>query len=195
MAKDIFEKLLIRRIKNNEDKTEVELCINTETELYNCFSIMNAKNVLGNTRGNTRAKINEDIIDYLMDEIKNIPKNSSLIIAVKVFEEITLKIDFIEKMIKENINEKLLGINRRIKKTNRRALVLTIIGMVLIGITHIFRFFEDMYSLNEFVIVMSWVFMWKATELFFFDRAKKTREKIELLKIYHSEMVLEKCSE
>ena len=195
MAKDIFEKLLIRRIKNNESRTKVELCINSETELYNCFSIMNAKNVLGNTRGNTRAKINEDIIDYLMDEIKNIPKNSSLIIAVKVFEEITLKIDFIEKMIKENINEKLLGINRRIKKTNRRALVLTIIGMVLIGITHIFRFFEDMYSLNEFVIVMSWVFMWKATELFFFDRAKKTREKIELLKIYHSEMVLEKCSE
>ena len=188
MGNDIFKEHMIKRIKNTKDKTKIELCINNETELYNHFSITNTKNA----PEHTNAKINNEIINYLMEETKKIPRYNSLVIGIKTPDGSNFEIDFVKKLIKENIHEKLMIIDKKRRTINKKAFILTFIGMILIVAIHIFHFFESLYFLNEFIIVMSWVFMWKATELFFFKRAKRVREAIILMKIYFSEMILEK---
>jgi hypothetical protein len=190
MENGIFDKIIAKKLRRNVNKTKIKLCINNNAELYNHFTISNKenKNIVSNING----KINNEIIDYLIIEAENIPPKNSLIIAMETFEKTNETIEFIEKLIKENFKEKLYAINKRIRKINRNSLILILIGMILIGITQIFQIMERRYSLNEFVIVMSWVFMWKAVELIFFERTKLIKEKAILLKVFYSEIIIEK---
>jgi len=80
--------------------------------------------------------------------------------------------------------------NNKIKGINIKSFILIWIGMILISITQIFQFVERRYSLNELIIVMSWVFMWKAIDLIFFEKRELLKEKRNLLKIYFSEFLL-----
>jgi hypothetical protein len=189
MENGIFEKLLTKKLRHNLNKTKIKLCINNDTELYNHFTISSKENkhIVNNSSG----KINDEIIDYLIIETENIPPKNSLIITIEKYEKTNETIEFIEKLIKENINRKLYNINKRIRKINRNSFILILIGMILISITQIFQILERRYSLHEFVIVMSWVFMWKAVELIFFERVKLIKEKAILLKIFYSEITIE----
>ncbi|AEF85768.1 hypothetical protein TREPR_3686 [Treponema primitia ZAS-2] len=189
MENGIFEELMTKKLRHNVNKTKIKLCINNDMELYNHFtiSINEDKSISNNGNG----KINNEIIDYLIIETGNVPLKNSLIIAMETFKKINETIEFIEKLIKENIKEKLYIINKRIRNINRNSFILILIGMVLIGITQIFQIMERRYSLNEFVIVMSWVFMWKAVELIFFERVKLMKEKAILLKIFYSEIIID----
>jgi hypothetical protein len=190
MKNDVFEKLLAKKFRHNVNKTKIKLCLNNNTELYNHFTISIKENQ--NFENNLSGKINNNIIDYLIIETENISTNNSLIIAIEKFEKINETIEFIEKLIKENIKGKLYNIDKRIRKISRNSFILILIGMFLIGITQIFKIIERRYSFNEFVIVMSWVFMWKAVELIFFERIKLIKEKAILLKIFYSEVTIEK---
>ena len=64
-------------------------------------------------------------------------------------------------------------------------------GMIIIGLTQIIPFIEKRYSLNELLIVMSWVFMWTAIDLIFFKRIELLREKKKYIKMYFSEIIVE----
>jgi hypothetical protein len=183
----VFEKIAIKRIKSNPRKTLIDLCINNENELYNHFSKLN--NVII-SKSNT-IKISNEIIEYLMAETEKIDQKDSLKIRIKVLEKQNIDIELIEKLIKENIKEKLSNLNKKIKRTNRISFILIFIGMILVGITQMFQFFEKRYSFNEFIVVMGWVFMWKAIELLFFERFKLIKEKRILMKIYFSEIIME----
>jgi hypothetical protein len=180
MAIGIFEKYIKNGVKNNPNKTRVTLRINDLGDLYNRFSITN-----------NSGKINDEIINYLRMESENVPKPNSLIITIKANENLKGKIELIEDLIRENIKNKITKLTEQIRKANRNFFVLSLVGMVLIGITQIFQVAERRYSFNEFMIVMSWVFMWKAVEIFFFERIKLIKEKAILGKIYFSEIITE----
>ena len=167
-----------------ENIPTIELCINDEKDLYNKFTI------LGKDKPDaSNAKINNDIIDYLMAETEKAPVHSSLVIAIKLQKEIVVGIDNIEKLIKESVIERISLINKTLRRFRIFAIISALIGMFLIGTTQFTHIIERRYSLNEFVIVMSWVFMWKAVELMFFDKMKYGRDKGLLLKIYISKIV------
>jgi sRNA-binding carbon storage regulator CsrA len=181
-----FEKVAVKRIKSNPRKTLIDLCINSENELYNHFSKLD--NVIIAKADN--AKINNEIIEYLIMETEKIDQRDSLKIGVKAPEKQDVAVEQIERLIKENINEKLSSLNGKIRRTNSIAFILIFIGMALVGVTQIFQVFENRYSFNEFIIVMGWVFMWKAIELLIFDRFKLIKEKAILMKIYYSKIIL-----
>ena len=172
MKIDLIRKLYTKKIKNSKDKSYIELYINNEADLFNKYSIYKKDAIMNNN-----LKINSEIIDYLINETKIMPIKNVLGINVKIAEKINCDTGSINKLIKDNIYEKITIIDRKIKKININSFILAWIGMMLIGITHIFHFFEQGYPLNEFIIVMSWVFMWKAVDLMFFERAELMKEK------------------
>ena len=186
MKIEMIEKIYLKKMKNSKDKSIVELYINNESDLFNKYSIYTKDGIVNNN-----PKINNDIIDYLIDETKMIPIKNGLKIYFKIVNKINWDDDFINKMIKNNILEKIIIIDKRIKKININSLVFAWVGMLFIGITHVLQFIEKRYSLNEFVIVMSWVFMWKAVDLMFFERTELIKEKGILLKIFFSEIIIQ----
>ena len=188
METGIIEKIFVKKMKQGKNRTIVELYLNNEMDLFAKFSYVNDANYFNKNS----VKINNEIINYIITETENIPLRNNLAISIKYLYQVNYEVKFIEKIIKENINEKLSTINKEIKKLNLKSFVLAWIGMMLIGITQIFQIFERRYSINEFIIVMSWVFMWKAVDLIFFERVKLMKEKGTLLKIYCSEIFMER---
>jgi hypothetical protein len=182
-----LENIVIKKLKNDLNRNIIELCINNGNELYNHFSRLNNQNI----QKNNNSKINNEIIDYLIKETEKFNQGNGIKIILRILEKQNIDINFVEKIIKENIDDKLTILNKKIKRTNKISLILIIIGMILIGITQVFQFFEKRYSFNELIIVMSWVFMWKAIELIFFERFKLMKEKRILIKIYYSEIIME----
>ena len=186
MASGFFERLIIGKIKNSPYKSAIELCINDEKELFNRFSVLNNNSGAG--------KVNSDIIAYLVNEAENLPLKNSAVIHIKMPGSITLKTESVESLIKDNIREQLLKTNKKLRSKNRYSIVLACIGMLCIAFTQVFQFLARRYSFNEFVIVISWVFMWKAVELFFFERAVLMKEKRILMKLLYSEVVFHNSS-
>ena len=182
MRSGFVEKAIIRKIKSSTNKSVIELCINDEKELFNRFSV--EKNNFGSGR------INNDIIEYLFNEVENFPLKNSVEIHVRM--PVLFKREFIEKLIKDNIGEQILKINKKLFRKDRSSIVLAVFGMLLIAFTQVFQFLASRYSFKELIIVMSWVFMWKAVELFFFERVAILKEKRILLKLYYAHIVLEK---
>ena len=187
MKIEIVKKLYLKKMKNSKEENIVELFIDNEIDLFSKYSIRKKDSV-----GNTNSKINNDIIDYLVNEVKIIPIKNRLKIYLKVVTKIINDNDLISKMIKNNVIEKITIINKRINKININSLLFALLGMLFIGVTQVLQFIEKRYSLNEFVIVMSWVFMWKAVDLMFFERAELMKEKGILLKIFFSEINIQK---
>jgi hypothetical protein len=190
MEKSFFEKLVIKMPKYRGSKAKIKLYINDDKEIYNKFSILTDgnRNILENDNGKVN---NNNIIDYLKRETENIPGRNNLSIIIEMAEKVETKIEFVEKLIKETVKEEILINSKKIKRMNRNSFILTIIGMILIGITQILPIMEKRYSINEFIIVMSWVFMWKAVELIFFERIKLIAEIKILVKILYSEIKME----
>jgi hypothetical protein len=182
-----LEKMAIKKFKNTSNKTKVNLCINNIVEIYNPLSIITNNN----STENNNAKINDIIVEYIKNETENISKRNGLIISIKISRETNGEIKLIENIIKKYIQKELIKVNKRIRRTNKNAFIFTIIGVFLIAITQFYNIIEKGYAFNEFIIVMSWVFMWKAVEIIFFELVKLIKEKAILLKIYYSEIIKE----
>ena len=180
-------KLLKKNLKRSKNRSVIELCVNDETELYNRFS-------MPKDDFNNNAKISNDIMNYIETEANNIDLKNALVISIKLANGIRCDLNHMEKLIREYIDKKFLMLGRKIKKLNLHSFLLALTGMMLIGVTQIFRILENRFSLQEFIIVMSWVFMWKAVDLMFFERAELMKEKGILLKIYFSEINLESAA-
>jgi hypothetical protein len=169
---------------SNKNKSIVGLCINNEMDLYNNYSILAKTDNFSDN-----AKINQGIIEYIKNEIKKIPIKNTLIISLKLLDNINCRINIIEKLIKDNIFAEISIIKNKIKRINIISSLLVFIGMTLIGTTQLFHILEKRYAIKEFIIVMSWVFMWKAVDLIFFEKTNLMKEKRILMKIYNSEII------
>jgi hypothetical protein len=147
----------------------IKVCINNETQIYNQFTLIKGMN--------DKVKINDEIINFLYEEIENSPKNNKTVIEFYAEGGFINTIKSMEKLIKDRISTKINIINVRIKKQKRNAIVLALVGMFLIGSTQVSQNLNRHISLHEFIIVISWVFMWKAIEIFFFEKMKLIKEK------------------
>ena len=171
------------------NKSIIELYINDEKDLYNKFTVSGK-----NKPPALHTKINDEIIDLIIAETENTPNKNSLAITINLCCQMNSEINAIEKMIKENIARRIDSINWTFKKYNIFIVISAFIGMFLIGVTQFLEVTERRFPLKEFIVVMSWVFMWKAVELIFFDKMKLRRKKRILLKIYHSEIITDRKS-
>jgi hypothetical protein len=182
----IFEKFLKNKTKNNPKNVKIiTLCINKETQIFNRFTMFDEEIAEINALNITR--IDNDLIEYLMNEVENIPLRDNIRINIRVKKDMVNKVTAIEKLIKDDVKLKIDLLNKDIKKLQRNSFILALFGMVSIASTQFSQLFENTFAFRELVIVMGWVFMWNAIELFFLDRVKKNRNKIKLVKMYYSE--------
>ena len=168
-----------KHIQSNKSKSIIELCINSNDDFYNHFSTINNGNILNDPN----LKISDEVVNYLIEEVKSIPKKNSIIINFKLTNKVNCEIEVIKNILKNNISCRILSTNNLIKKINISSIFMIFIGILLIGIT---QFIHKTHSFNELIVVMSWVFMWKAIDFMFFEKSKLRRELFILKKIYFS---------
>ena len=163
------------------------LCINNEKELYNKFSFFSDEPIDSNIH---ELEINDEVINYLEKQLYHVPPFFPVKVELRLKQASEEKFNHIEKTIKLAIQEKLFDIEINLAKMRRNSVLLIIGGVIPLSITQIFSTLTTRYALSELFLVMTWVFMWKAVELIFFNRPDLTRRKSRLRRLLKAEFLM-----
>jgi hypothetical protein len=161
----------------------INLCISSLEELYEPYSgLFDKTNVSGNNMG----QINSNLIDYLIKQITGRPKKEGCKITIKTSNPLIKELDVIND-IKNTIDYRIISLDKKIRNSILGTIVLIPLGVLFCFGSHIFPEMISKYSLQELLVITSWVFICRAVELFFFDSLKYSFEKIKYKKLYIAE--------
>ena len=161
----------------------INLCINNLEELYEPYSgLFDKTNVFGSNTG----QFNSNLVDYLIKQITGRPKKEGCKITIKTSNPLIKEFDVIGG-IKNTINYRIGGLNKKIRNSILGTIILIPLGVLFCFGSHIFPEMISKYSLQELLVITSWVFICRAVELFFFDSLKHSFEKIKYKKLYIAE--------
>ena len=161
-------------------KKTVRLFINDERDLYGKFSAgLNS----GNAAAAPDGEINAEIIEYLQREVIDLPAFCSVNFEIRVKGKSGEELAGIKELIHTELNRKIFRAGLNLVKMKHQSILLALGAVLPLTAQQIFAQFITRYALKEFFLVMAWVFMWKAVELFFFERNKISREKKTLKRI------------
>jgi hypothetical protein len=186
----LLGKLLEHRQKKAKDMSTINLCINNETQIFNKFTMFDKE--IAEINWNTITRIDNELIEYLKNEVVNVPIKYNIKVDIYVKQNMVNKVSDIENLIKENIQLKINQLDTKIKNVIKQSFIFLLIGLILIGLTEYSKIIVNTVLHKELVIVMSWVFMWKAIELVYFKRIKLKKEKLKLLKMCYCEYKIKK---
>jgi hypothetical protein len=179
IAKNAMNKL--RKTKRS-GTASIRLCLADEKQMADPYTLSN-KNILEDDG----IRINKNIIEYLLGEIPDPPMNGKIVIEVAMPSINDEKLNHLKTLINNHVQQAIEKILLENKKHNFSTFLLTVFGMVVISIINIFPNMVDRYFLHELLIIVSWVFLWRAVELFFFMRANNNLQKVKLIRLYSAE--------
>ena len=133
------------------------------------------------------AVINPAVIDYLESRAEITPGKKRLTIEIEYRGNPPDDHFLPEKLIKKNLKVSILASVKRNTLLMYGSFALALVGIAILGLINRIPFFSGGYAFNELFIVISWVFMWRFVETFFFERPKIRRRLIRLFKIYIAE--------
>ena len=163
----------------------VKLIINDERDLYNKFNMnLNPDNIVSSD-----SEINPETINYLQKEIRETPRFFNISIKIRVNGRSREELVIIAEQIKTEIKKKILKLNFTEFKMRRQSFILILGGIISLAIQQIFSGLLIRYALKELLLVMAWVFMWKAVELIFFERMQIAGEIKTLKRILKSDFI------
>ena len=170
-----------RKADANINEKTIILHINDERELYGKFSCP-----AGNAAGLIDAEINPEIIDYLEKEAEDIPVFFNMKINLDITGMSSEKYGRAEDMIKTAVLYRIQKANIKLSKNRWGSIMMILAGFIPLTLQQILSSLVTRYALREFLLVVSWVFLWKAVEQIFFERKKIIMEKHALRKILNS---------
>jgi hypothetical protein len=165
---------------NMARETIIRLFINDERDLYEKFSFYSEGS---NIISAGTAKINDEVIGFLAKETESTPLHSEFIVQVRMREKTETGQRAAEDSIKNAVFNELKKTETSLKKIMKKSVILVFAGIFPLALQQILSVTAPRFVLKEFLLVMAWVFMWKAIELLFFERPQYIKRKIRLRKL------------
>jgi len=171
-------------------KTRIKLYINNEADLYEKFSYPADS---GETAGRTdfASEIDPAIIAYLEKKTAAVPVYSDFEIELHIRDAGKEKHRIAADAIKAYVIGQLAETEITLAKINRNSIMLILAGILPLAMQQMFTKVISRYFMSEFLLVMTWVFMWKAVELLFFGRPELAKKRSVLKKIYRADFVFD----
>jgi hypothetical protein len=135
----------------------------------------------------TGTVVDEEIIEYLERAIEDIPIKYPVDILVSAAHKGPGLIGQLKELVNIHVYSRLLAAKHDLKRNGLISLVLAIVGLLMLGLQAFFSSRFDIPMSNEFLLIISWVFLWKAVETYFFDRQKKRLAYFKLMQLYMAE--------
>ena len=63
-------------------------------------------------------------------------------------------------------------------------IALLVLGVASFGVRAIINKYISNVSINEILLIVAWVFIWRAVETFYFERKKIRKDKLKLIQLY-----------
>lgn len=131
--------------------------------------------------------VNPEIVEYLESRVSAIQLKRKVTIEIEYGGEPPGDPFLPEKLIKKNLEASIIVSLRRNSKIMFSSFALALAGIAILFFLNQIPYFTDHYAFHELFVVISWVFIWRFVELFFFERTKLRFRRMKLLQIYLAE--------
>ena len=142
-----------------------------------------------------KSKFINECIEYINDEIRYTQPTLPLTVEV---ENKTNDMD-ITRVMKETIRDYVSGdieeSYHEFRKNSILAAALSLAGLAFLALIAFFTHFFSQFVFREFFVVIAWVLIWRAVELFFFENQSIRMKKYRLMQLYFAEFVTTNTTE
>ena len=131
--------------------------------------------------------VREDIVAYLRNRAKYVPPLDRLVVNVALCGPETLH--DIRDAVRNATRDAILYTHSELKQIKKLYTLLFVLGILtFVAKTIVTGFFKNA-GVNEIFLIVMWVFVWRAVELFFFDRGTIVRESMRLVQLHEARFV------
>ena len=171
----ILQKILEKARKTAAGSPEHEIDLIVSDAIYDGFS--SARN----------PKLREDILTYLRNRAKYVPPLDRLVVNVALHGPETLQ--DLRDAVRNATRDAILYTHSELKQIKKLYTLLFVLGILtFVAKTIVTGFFKNA-GVNEIFLIIMWVFVWRAVELFFFDRGTIVRENMRLIQLHEARYV------
>lgn len=132
-------------------------------------------------------KLREDIVAYLRNRAKYVPPLDRLVVNVALRGPETLH--DLRDAVRNATRDAILYAHNELQQIKKLYTLLFVLGVLTFVVkTFVTGFFKNA-GVNEIFLIVMWVFVWRAVELFFFDRGTIVRESMRLVQLHEARFV------
>ncbi len=172
-----FDKTLRGKIhpRDRMAPVSVRLYIENDTLFYSSLNTI------------ARTKFVNDWVDFLKEETRYSPPFAPLTVEVENKSDHAEITDTLKQIVQENVIGAIQESHRELNRNLILAAFLSIAGLLCLGFIALFSLFVDQFIFREFFVVIAWVLIWRAVELFFFDASSLRLQKYKLMQLYFAD--------
>lgn len=133
------------------------------------------------------AAVRQELLEYIEKEARAIPLSTRIRIEFELGEDVSSSVESIAELVGKDLRERIQGLRETMRRLMRRSLVLMVVGILIFAVETIMPQWSESGAIHEMLIIMCWVFIWKAVESFFFERRSAMLERMRLVHLYMAE--------
>ena len=171
----ILQKILEKARKTAAASPEHEIDLVVSDSIFDDFS------------GARNRVLREDIVAYLRNRAKYVPALDRLVVNVALRGPETLH--DLRDAVRNATRDAILYAHNELQQIKKLYTLLFVLGVLTFVVkTFVTGFFKNA-GVNEIFLIVMWVFVWRAVELFFFDRGAIVRESMRLVQLHEARFV------
>lgn len=184
----MFEKIKqIRKLSKKIEK-ETEPIYNENGKRVIKMTVKNDDGFLSPYSLKDKPILSSDTVDFLEHSVKDTDTDDEIL-----FEITSAVIDETEKAeytsaIKNYYSREIAETKTKLKRNGISSFIMLILGILVFALRIVFSSTLNNEIVLNVLDVVAWVFVWEATDLFFFKRSEMRSEQLKNLKIYTAEL-------
>lgn len=132
-------------------------------------------------------RISEELKNYILNETKTIELKDRITIEIDTkFEFLEIEQRDLIKMIKLSYKDDLDELIIYERKLNYQSLILLGIGAIILLFYYLSN---NLFFVSEFILIIGWLFIWEAADIFLFIRRKNILKQIKRKQLIKSNIL------
>lgn len=183
----------LKEIKKQQDEYKKKYKCDEDGRVVVDLCVHNDDNFLSPYSSSENAVLTEEVADFIENNLKNVPHDKRIKLAIHG-ETITLdEQDQYEKAIHRHFSESYQKVKTDKSRLTKISFIMAIIAVLVLSIMFTLEFVIDINAVAiEVIDIIAWVFMWEAVDIFFLQCAALRRKEKRYLSLIDSKIEFDK---
>ena len=122
--------------------------------------------------------ISSSLAEFINNQLRPMVIKNGIHINFNCSEVVKVEEDKYKEAIRNYYNHDLIDKNREISRNKIISIVMGIVGTIILTLSIVFSFFENLVIFASIIDIIAWVFLWEAVDLYVLQRPKIEMEEL-----------------
>ena len=122
--------------------------------------------------------ISSSLAEFINNQLRPMVIKNGIHINFNCSEVVKSEEDKYKEAIRNYYNHDLIDKNREISRNKIISIVMGIVGTIILTLSIVFSFFENLVIFASIIDIIAWVFLWEAVDLYVLQRPKIEMEEL-----------------